>query len=649
MRRIARRLRVIGPHPVLLVQYAVHHAGARGRARWLRSSYARSVASPRKVARLRALPIGLGSASGLPPELAGPADRLRAEADEILRHEVDFLGSGPTALGDQIDWQRDFKSGYRWSGDFYLDVEVTRLTDTSDAKVPWELSRGHHLLTLARAARLFDDDRYAVELENQLTSWIAANQPGQGINWTNPMEVAIRAVNWVWAIATVEELRPLESGVRAAATRSLQVHGRHIAANLEGSPWLRSNHYLADVLGLLVLGAVVDGDPAARRWFATGRRAFEREIMRQVHPDGLAFEASLPYHGLVLEMFVLARHVASWSGNPLSAAYDRRLERMLVATSAVRHPSGRLPQFGDADSGRVLPSGWARPPTADHLPWLGVAVLGQEAPLPGGPHEEVAWTLGLDAWKGVASRPPASAPETYEFPAGGVYVLAGGELHVVVRCGDVGQNGNGGHAHNDALSFELSRGLPVVVDSGTYVYTSDPGARNAFRATAAHNTVVVAGQEINPIAKDRLFELAQFAQPQVERFEPYLDSEQLVARHDGYRRLDPPVEHRRTFSLDRSSGSLTVFDELLGSGAQVAESFVHLAPGTDVRRCGELVFQLVKGDATLDMAFTSVDAVELEEGWISDGYGRRQRAPVLRARVEGRLPLRFGYRFTTAP
>ena len=49
---------------------------------------------------------------------------------------------------------RDFKSGYRWPQDLYLDVQVTRLDDASDAKVPWELSRGHQLLTLARAARL---------------------------------------------------------------------------------------------------------------------------------------------------------------------------------------------------------------------------------------------------------------------------------------------------------------------------------------------------------------------------------------------------------------------------------------------------------------------------------------------------------------
>ena len=72
---------------------------------------------------------------------------------------------------------------------------MTRLDDDSDAKVPWELSRGHQMLTLARAACLFEDHRYADELERQLDSWLQDNPPGVGINWVNAMEVALRAVN----------------------------------------------------------------------------------------------------------------------------------------------------------------------------------------------------------------------------------------------------------------------------------------------------------------------------------------------------------------------------------------------------------------------------------------------------------------------
>ena len=80
----------------------------------------------------------------------------------------------------EIDWHRDFKSGYRWPRPFYLDVRASPTPRDADAKVPWELSRGHQLLALARAARLFGDERYAAELASQWASWLDANPPGAG-------------------------------------------------------------------------------------------------------------------------------------------------------------------------------------------------------------------------------------------------------------------------------------------------------------------------------------------------------------------------------------------------------------------------------------------------------------------------------------
>ena len=54
---------------------------------------------------------------------------------------------------------------------------------------------------------------------------------------------------------------------------------------------------------------------------------------------------------------------------------------------------------------------------------------------------------------------------------------------------------NGGHAHADALSFVLSfHGEPIFVDSGTYLYSVNPAAREKFRATSAHNCLTVNGE-----------------------------------------------------------------------------------------------------------------------------------------------------------
>jgi hypothetical protein len=52
----------------------------------------------------------------------------------------------------------------------------------------------------------------------------------------------------------------------------------------------------------------------------------------------------------------------------------------------------------------------------------------------------------------------------------------------------------------------MINGEDVVVDPGTYVYTSYPEERNKFRSTEYHNTIAFIGHEQNEILKD-LFSL----------------------------------------------------------------------------------------------------------------------------------------------
>jgi hypothetical protein len=570
---------------------------------------------------------------------------VRAEAEDALAHRVDLLGSGPVDLGDEIDWHADFKSGARWPRSFYLDVRAAVDGIGADPKVPWDLSRGHQLLALGRAAALFGEERFAAELERQIRSWIDANPAGAGINWANPMEVALRATNWAWALSAARAHRPLDPGLEPIVVRSLQVHGRHIRNNLEGSPYLRSNHFLADVLGLLVLGTVLEGDPEAARWRDRALAWLEREILLQVRDDGVGFEASLGYHGLALEIFLAGWWLARSAGAPLSERYEDRLRRMVDVSHAVRGPGGRTPCVGDADDGRVLPAGSARPATHDHLLWAAAALLGTARPSDGEPSPEVAWNYGVDAWLRAREAPPAPAARSRAFREGGIFVLAGGGGRAVVRCGDVGQNGNGGHAHNDLFSYELSYDRPVVVDPGTYVYTADPDARNRFRSTAAHSTVTVEEEEINPIRPGQLFRLRQVARPRVLSWEADDESTRLVAVHDGYRRLPARVMHERSFELGRSSGALAVRDSLTGSGEVVARCRVHLAPGADPVPASERSFELCGGSVALEFEGEGV-GLEIEDGEVSPSYGVKVPAPVIVATVSGALPLRLGHRFT---
>ncbi|MDE3047274.1 MAG: heparinase II/III-family protein, partial [Verrucomicrobiota bacterium] len=72
----------------------------------------------------------------------------------------------------------------------------------------------------------------------------------------------------------------------------------------------------------------------------------------------------------------------------------------------------------------------------------------------------------------------------------GLSIHRRGPWYLAMRCGSIGQKGNGGHAHHDQLSFELAvRGVSMIIDPGTYVYTPWPEERRRFRSTSMHNTL----------------------------------------------------------------------------------------------------------------------------------------------------------------
>ena len=82
------------------------------------------------------------------------------------------------------------------------------------------------------------------------------------------------------------------------------------------------------------------------------------------------------------------------------------------------------------------------------------------------------------------------------YPDFGLYVWRSDRFFLSMRCGHIGQNGNGGHAHNDQLAIELNiDGEDWIADPGTYLYTPSPKDRNVYRSVLAHSAPRKGGDE----------------------------------------------------------------------------------------------------------------------------------------------------------
>lgn len=526
--------------------------------------------------------------------------RLLQRADAVRAHRFDLLGSGPTDLGATIDWHRDFKSGRTWPLEHFSRIRIS-YPDHSDIKVPWELSRFQHLPLLAAAHALSRDQDYLDEVGAQLCSWIEANPVEFGVNWGCTMDVAIRAANWVAALVLCGSAAGTEPWYESVLA-SLLLHARFIRTNLEfGSA--RGNHYLADVVGLLIVAGVFAGSDEGQGWARWATRELGREMRHQVRADGCDHEASTSYHRLVTEMFIIGADAAdALAPGALDREVRPAIDRMLRFVADYTRPDGLAPQIGDADDGRLLPLGdYGAADQRDHLHLFR-----------------------------QADRPYRPATGSAAYPAGGFYVLRSGEMYAAVRCGDVGIRGRGCHAHNDLLAFELCwDGVPLVVDPGSYLYTADPVARNRFRSTAAHSALLVDAGEQNELRLDRLFAMVDRARAEALEFEAGTVTT-FRGRHHGFETLPSPATHTRALRLDGARQTLEVIDEVESAAAHELCWSLPLAP--------------CEVTATHDHVLADFGAVALhvhadglsptvDQGWLAPSYGVRIPTPVLRLRT----------------
>jgi hypothetical protein len=89
-----------------------------------------------------------------------------------------------------------------------------------------------------------------------------------------------------------------------------------------------------------------------------------------------------------------------------------------------------------------------------------------------------------------------AAPRLIAYPDFGLYLVRSPRIFLAIRCGSVGQNGLGGHAHNDQLGIELVvDGDEWICDPGTYLYTPLPNRRDTYRSADAHFGPKVTGGE----------------------------------------------------------------------------------------------------------------------------------------------------------
>lgn len=482
-------------------------------------------------------------------------------------------------------WPGDPRTGMAILKDELFDAG--RRIDFSDDGTPdgppnaWQIHLHDH--SWLRDLRAFGADQTPARARDLLGDWLNRHSHWGPVTWRADI-LAGRVTAWLCHFRFISDGAEPEFAARFLAALTAQArHLRHAAPDQPLS-----------VAVLRVLKARLYCDLCLRGFekkYAGDLKAFEREIGRQILPDGGHVERNPTSLARALEDLLDLRATLLAARQEVPETLQSAIDRAVPFLRALRHGDGTLALFNGSGAG------------------------------------DRAAIDSLLAQAKARGKPLSSAPHS------GFHRLAAGRTVVIIDAGSPPPAGADRAAHAGVLSFEMSIGKErLIVNCGVHP-DEDSEWNPALRATAAHSTVTVGdtnSAELNLGGRHRPPPVT------VETTRREADGNLLLeASHDGYQKPFRLI-HRRSIYVSADGTDVRGEDELSGSlGYRYAVRF-HLHPRAHASLLAAGAGVLIKLPSGNGWRFQAKGGeISLEESvYLGDGVPRRTEQIVVRGGME---------------
>lgn len=541
------------------------------------------------------LPDELTASVELRAQLAEDAKKLQGGRWQLFGWRVVDVGAPPC-------WHRDPACGVVIDPDIpAYRLNHRRLPDGADARSIWEINRWAEMTRLAMHGWLNHDLAAIRQAQLWLEDWCDRNPPGMGINWTSPLEVALRLINFTWFDALVSasltaDHQIIRDAQAVLVKRIVPVHTAWVwRYRSTGSS--ANNHLLGELSALTVavsrwpkLEEIACSADAAWDWLGA-------EVLHQFAEDGGSHEQALHYHAFAFDLaWQAVRAVGCRAGD----VYDR-LVKAADFLQLLAH-SQEPWDFGDNDDAQVVPVTQNRAQaTAEWLAWLR------------GENNSLRFWLGVSP-----SLPPASSCRL--FPKSGIAVVRTNDWMARLDASPLGFGVLAAHGHADALHVSVWDGdEALLIDPGTGGYYGFTALRSELAAWEAHNGPLPVGGYQTPKRLGPFLWTRHHAVPTLA-----MDGDEMKAQfeHEG-------CSFQRTVKVQETGVEICDV-ETSGKAFEVHHTFPpqcrlksHV-PGNDS------MIRVSRGERSwvLQVREASV-RVAIQERRVSPAYGKIETAPVL--------------------
>ncbi|MCH8317262.1 MAG: heparinase, partial [Bacteroidetes bacterium] len=273
---------------------------------------------------------------------------LKSEFQHIKEGKIKFFDAFHVDLAN-YDWITNPDSGYKYVKRQHWTKINEFVPENGDIKYVWEKSRFCYLNTIIRYDRHCNDDQAKFVFE-EILSWIEANPLNCGPNYTSSQEIAIRVLNWIFALYYYKHSEFLTNEVFLKVINSIYWQTKHVEKNINFSRIaVRNNHVITESLLLYVVGLLFPFLPNSPKFKKKGKRYLEEEGC-QIYQDGSYLQFSFNYHRVVIQLYTWAFYLARANNEKFSDQLHDRLKKSLDLLYQHQDTiTGMLPNYGAND------------------------------------------------------------------------------------------------------------------------------------------------------------------------------------------------------------------------------------------------------------------------------------------------------------
>lgn len=425
-----------------------------------------------------------------------------------------------------------------------------------DIKFVWELSRFCYLFDIIRYDHHFSQDS-AEFVFSEIENWIDSNPPEFGPNYMSGQEIALRLLNWIFALHYYSDSPLLRTAFFNKLTNSLYLQTKHIASELYFSNnFVRNNHLLSESLALFTVGLMFPHFKESKEWTKNGYQIYCREIMYQFDMDGAYLQHSFNYQRVAIQLSTW--FVALCNINKINITEDakkRLLNAIEFMTSFIgNEKTGALPNFGNNDGSLFFPLN--NKDFFNFYPQLEALANTLHHSLSESRYEDSFW-FGLKAEDNTKIKWKRGV---FEYKNEGYYITKEDNYLTFLWCPKL----NHRPAQADMLHLDIwCEGENILRDGGTYLYNTKSEFRNFFFGSRSHNTILFDGNDLMKKGRRFIFyfwpkKLGAFVQDEQDN---YIFSGAIRI----FPKDSPPVDIIRKVIKKKNMPIWTITDTLINS------------------------------------------------------------------------------------